>query len=152
MKIYKGFGMRKSVNFVSRSLSRIILVASLALASNAYASGHGGGSEGGGGGGGGAYESLAPFTVNLVGLQQMLQVTFTLKLAKTEAGEKVKMHMPAIRHKMILLMSVKTPEQILSSEGKLALIEEIKAAVNKVLDVNETEGVSDVLFNSIIVQ
>jgi len=141
--------MQKSVSYVFRRCLPIVLLASFLVAPNAQASGHGGGGEGGGGG---AYEKLEPFTVNLVGLKQMLQVSFTLKLAKPEAGEKVKFNMPLIRHKMITLMSAKTADQILSSEGKLQLIQEIKVAINKALSLDEAEGISDVLFSSIIVQ
>lgn len=109
--------------------------------------------EGGGeGAGNGAYEKLEPFTVNLVGLRQVIQVAVTLKLAKPEAGEKVKLYMPVIRHEMILLLSGKSAEQVGSSEGKQRLILETRAAVNKAIESNAKEGIADVLFEQIIIQ
>ena len=108
--------------------------------------------EKGGGEGGGGYERLEPFTVNLVGLHQVIQISVTLKPAKPEVGEKIKLYMPAIRHEIILLLSAKTPEQVQSSEGKQKLILETRYAANKALGLTSKDGVSDVLFESIIIQ
>lgn len=142
--------MQKSVSYLSRKCLRALLLTSFVVASSAHASGHGGGGEGGGGAS--AYEKLEPFTVNLVGLKQIIQVSLTLKLAKPDAGEKVKFYMPVIRHEMILLLSEKTADQVQSPEGKLKLIQETKLAVNKAVSLDEKDGVADVLFDSIIIQ
>jgi flagellar FliL protein len=110
-------------------------------------------SEGGGGeGGGGAYTKLEPFTVNLVGLTQVIQLVVTLKMAKPEAGEKVKLYMPVIRHGMILLLSSKSADQVSSAVGKQQLIKETVATVNRAIESNAKEGVADALFESIIIQ
>jgi flagellar FliL protein len=120
---------------------------SLLVAVNANAS------EGGGGeGGGGAYTKLEPFTVNLVGLTQVIQLVVTLKMAKPEANEKVKLYMPAVRHNMILLLSSKSAEQVSSAVGKQQLIKETISAVNRAIESNAKEGVADALFESIIIQ
>jgi flagellar FliL protein len=103
-------------------------------------------------GDGGGYERLEPFTVNLVGLHQVIQVAVTLKPAKPEVGEKIKLYMPVIRHEIILLLSAKTPEQIQSSEGKQKLIVETRVAANRALGLTSKDGVADVLFESIIIQ
>lgn len=109
-------------------------------------------SEGGGEGGGGAYTKLEPFTVNLVGLTQVIQLVVTLKMAKPEAGEKVKLYMPVVRHNMILLLSSKSAEQVGSAAGKQQLIKETVAAVNHAIEENAKDGVADALFESIIIQ
>ncbi|MDD5328416.1 MAG: flagellar basal body-associated FliL family protein [Sulfuricella sp.] len=101
---------------------------------------------------GGMYAKLEPFTVNLLGLSQYLQVAVTLKLAKPEAEEAVKANMPIIRHEFILLLSSKEASQISSFEGKQKLMEEAKQAVNKVLKSTEKEGVASTLFESFIIQ
>lgn len=139
--------MQKLVGFILRSGLILTLGVTLLGATHAQAE-HGGG----GGGGAGAYEKLEPFTVNLVGLKQMIQISVTLKLAKPEVGEKVKLYMPAIRHEMILLLSGKTAAQVETSEGKQRLIGETKAAVNRAVGLDEKEGVADVLFEQIIIQ
>ncbi len=136
--------MQKSAGFISRKCLAFLILTSLLAAANANAQE--------GGGGGGAYQKLEPFTVNLVGLKQVIQLSVTLKLAKPEAGEKVSLYTPAIRHAMILLLSGKTLEQVETSAGKQLLIKETKAAVNKAIESDAKEGVADVLFESIIIQ
>jgi flagellar FliL protein len=111
-------------------------------------------SEGGGGGGGGndLLAKVEAITVNLGTTPQYIQVEMTLKLAKLEVGERVKLYMPVIRHKMILLLSSKDAEQLGPIEGKQKLVQEAKEAVNQALELNEKEGVTDVLFSSFIIQ
>lgn len=137
--------MQKSVSFVLRRVFALLCLASLFVAVNAYA-------EGGGKEGGGAYQTLEPFTVNLVGLKQVIQLTVTLKLAKPDAGARVSLYSPVIRHAMIVLLSGKTPEQVETPAGKQLLIKETKVAINKAIELDAKEGVADVLFESIIVQ
>lgn len=136
--------MQKSVGFILRRCLALLLLTSLFVVANAQASE--------GGGGGGAYEKLEPFTVNLVDAGKVIQVVLTLKLAKPESGEKVKLFMPVIRHEMILLLSGKTSAQLESSAGKQRLIVETKAVANKAIELSPKEGVSDVLLESIIIQ
>lgn len=137
--------MRKSVGLVLRSGS-ILMVAALLMMSNAFAQG------GGGGDGGGNYEKLEPFTVNLAGLHQVIQIAVTLKLASPEAKLKVGFYRPAIRHAVILLLSSKTSEELETAEGKQRLIVEIKTAVNKAVELSAKDGVAEVLLESIIIQ
>ncbi len=138
--------MQKSVSSILRKFLTLLLLAPIFMAAGANAEG------GGEGGSNGAYEKLEPFTVNLVGLRQVIQVSLTLKLAKPEAGEKVKTYMPVIRHEMILLLSGKSAEQVETSAGKQRLILETRAAVNKAIESNAKEGIADVLFEQIIIQ
>jgi flagellar FliL protein len=137
--------MRKSVGLVLRSGS-ILMVAALLMMSNVFAQG------GGGGEGGGSYEKLEPFTVNLAGLHQVIQVAITLKLVSLEAAPKVALYRPAIRHAVIVLLSSKTAEELETGEGKKKLITEIKAAVNKAVELSAKDGVAEVLLESIIIQ
>lgn len=136
--------MQQSVSYILRRCFAFLFLAMFLVAANANASE--------GGGGGGAYERLEPFTVNLVGLTQVIQLVVTLKMARPEAGEKVKLYMPVIRHGMILLLSSKTSAQIETAEGKQRLIQETIATVNHAIELTPKEGVADVLFESIIIQ
>ncbi|MDD4911338.1 MAG: flagellar basal body-associated FliL family protein [Sideroxydans sp.] len=132
-----------------RLLMRVGLLGALCLvAPSSFASGGGGGGEAGAS----AYTRLDPFTVNLQGLKQVIQVAITLKMAKPEAAEKAKLYMPAIRNDIIYLLSSKTPEQLGTPEGKERLLVETRRAVNKALELNSKEGVAEVLFESIIIQ
>lgn len=138
--------MKKSLGVVLHKCLALLMLGSFLLASNAHAQSSGGGE------GGGAYEKMEPYTVNLVGLVQVLQVAATLKMAKPEAGPKVKMYMPAIRHEIIILLGGKTAAQIESAAGKQQLINEIRAIINKVIGSDTKEGVADVLLEQIIIQ
>lgn len=130
-----------------RKTAHFILFVTALFSVNANASGGGGGGEGAS-----AYERVEPLTVNLMGLQQYLQVSITLKLAKPEAAEKVKFHMAAIRNNLIYLLSEKTAEEISTMEGKQRLLVEARAAVNKAIGLEAAEGVADVLFETFIIQ
>lgn len=137
--------MQRSVGFILRGCLTFLFLTSLLVAANANA-------QEGGGEGGGLYQKLEPFTVNLVGLTQVIQLSITLKLAKPEVGARVNLYIPAIRHAMIMLLSGKTAEQVQTSEGKQKLIAETKTAINKAIGLDAKEGVADVLLQSIIIQ
>ncbi|MEI7841619.1 MAG: flagellar basal body-associated FliL family protein [Gallionellaceae bacterium] len=138
--------MKKSLDFILHKLLPLLMLSSFLLMTNAQAQSSGGDA------GGGAYVKMEPYTVNLVGLMQVVQVAATLKMAKPEAGVKAKLYMPAIRHEVIILMSGKTAAQIESSAGKQQLINEIRVIVNKVIGLDAKEGVADVLLEQIIIQ
>ncbi len=137
--------MQKSIGFVLRRSFAILFLALCCASISANAEEKKEGDSGG-------YERLEPFTVNLVGLHQVIQISLTLKPAKPDVSDKIKLYMPAIRHEIILLLSSKTPEQVQSSEGKQKLIVETRVAANKALGLTSKDGVADVLFESIIVQ
>ncbi len=138
--------MQNSNSLFLRSGLAFLFFTLLVVTATAFAS------EKGGEGGGGGYERLEPFTVNLVGLRQMIQISVTLKPAKPDVSDKIKLYMPVIRHEIILLLSGKTVEQMQSSEGKQKLILETRYAANKALGLTSKDGVADVLFESIIIQ
>lgn len=141
--------MQKSGGYVlRRCLSALLILTSFFVVAAANAEGSKEGE--------GLYHKLEPFTVNLAGMKQVIQVAVTLKLAKAEADPKVSLYLPAIRHEVILLLSSKAAEELQTSEGKKKLILETRAAVNKALELKPQEavkeGVSEVLFESIIIQ
>lgn len=137
--------MHKSVGTSLHKLFSILLVVLLAFTASAYA-------QEGGKEGESMYHKLEPFTVNLVGMTQVVQVVVTLKLANPEIDPKVGLYLPAIRNQMILLLSSKTAQDLETTEGKSKLIAESKVAVNKALETKPQNGVTDVLFESIIIQ
>jgi len=134
--------MQKSVGGILRGGLILLLLA--VLSANA--------SEGGGKEGEGLYQKLDPFTVNLAGLTQVIQMSITLKLAKPETGAKVILYTPAVRHAVILLLSEKNAEQLSTPEGKKRLILETRAAINKAIELNVKEGVAEVLLESVLIQ
>ena len=71
--------------------------------------------------------TLETFTVNLQPdpETQYLQTDITLKVGSAEAGEFLKLHMPEVRNRLLLLLSSKKASDLLTLEGKKALSTEI---------------------------
>lgn len=78
---------------------------------------------------------LEPFLVNLADADEprFVKTTFQLGLAE-DLGEEGKnsISIPAMRDSIITLLSTKTAQQILTSEGKEKLREEIRSRVNAI--------------------
>ena len=77
------------------------------------------------------------FTVNLQREEgdQYLQAGITLKVLDPDLELKIKNSMPEIRSKMLFLLSSKKPSELVSSEGKAVLVEQIIAEVDGILGV-----------------
>ena len=67
--------------------------------------------------------------------------------------EDVKLHMPAIRDRVIMLLSSKSEDSLLDASGKELLREELLAAVQDVLTENTGEpGVEAIYFTNFVMQ
>ncbi len=82
--------------------------------------------------------SLEPFLVNLADTEnpRFLKVTFRLGLSEAKLGEELAadpVALAAARDTIISLLSTKTADQILTSEGKDHLRDEVRTKVNAVL-------------------
>lgn len=111
-------------------------------------------SSGGGdnGAGGALYAKLGTFTVNLQNLSEVLQTDISVKLPNAQILDTIKMYLPFIKHELILLLSSQNAQEISTVAGKQKLIKETKTAVNRALHVDPKDGVSDVLFESFVIQ
>jgi flagellar FliL protein len=71
---------------------------------------------------------LDPFTVNLTDrdVDRFAQIGINLQVEDAHAAEEMKGYMPAIRNSILLILSHKSSEQLLSLEGKEKLAEEIR--------------------------
>ena len=108
------------------------------------------------------YIPMEPFTVNLVPEtgDQYLQVTINVEAEDAAVGEKMKIHMPKLRNKIMLILSSKKPSEIAPREGKEQLANEIKESINSVIGGGEPakgkktveDPVKEVLFTSFIIQ
>jgi flagellar FliL protein len=74
-----------------------------------------------------AYLPMDNMVVNLAdpGGERVAQVGITLEVTDAHAADSVKAYMPTIRSAVLMLLSRKTSEEMLSPEGKQKLIEEI---------------------------
>jgi flagellar FliL protein len=98
---------------------------------------------------------LDPFTVNLQpeNGEQYLQIAFTLQVSDLEEVELVKLNMPKVRSRLLLLLSSKKASELNTGEGKKLLAGEIIAQVNEPFEERgEQQEVTDVLFTSFIIQ
>ena len=73
------------------------------------------------------YLPMDNMVVNLAdpGGERVAQVGITLEVRDTKAADSVKAYMPTIRSGVLMLLSQRTAEQLLSAEGKQKLIEDI---------------------------
>jgi flagellar FliL protein len=116
--------------------------------------GHGG--EGGEGGEGGSKEKKAPaefghmvtldqFTVNLTSpgsnTPRFVRVNVSLEVVNEEVEAEVNAKIPQVRNAVIDLFNSKRPADLANAEGRDALKEEIKSAINGFLTRGRVKGV-----------
>jgi flagellar FliL protein len=83
------------------------------------------------------FVKFEPFTVKLQAENQQeayLQATPELQVLDAPTGERVKQYNPAIRHKVLLLLSGKKPSDFATPQGVQRLSNEIREAINLILD------------------
>ncbi|MDD3353958.1 flagellar basal body-associated FliL family protein [Zoogloea sp.] len=110
---------------------------------------------------------LEQFTVNLSPEEgeHFLQATMVLRVSDPKIGDSLKLYMPELKHRVIMLLSSKLPSELATADGREVLADEIKDEANDVLGYTpnpkkknkrsrpEDDGpVLAVLFNQFIVQ
>jgi len=98
---------------------------------------------------------MEPFTVNLQQetVEQYLQVQFTLQVADQAQVETIKLYMPLVRSRLLLLLSSKKASELSTPEGKKQLQDEIVAAVKQPFTPQSAPiGVTGVFFTSFVIQ
>lgn len=77
-----------------------------------------------------SYSTLDPFTVNLAdpGGERFVQLSVVLAMVDTAASNKVTDSLPAVRNAILMLLSTKTSQELLTLEGKTKLAAEIAIA------------------------
>jgi flagellar FliL protein len=101
------------------------------------------------------FVQLEQFTVNLQPDEgdQYLQTALTLKVADNETVDLLKLHMPELRNRILLLLSSKKASQIATLDGKQRLAEELAAQARLPFSAGGTpQAVATVLFTSFVVQ
>ncbi len=101
------------------------------------------------------YLPLDTFTVNLndTGQERYLQVTINLELIDAATAEALKRQMPSLRNKVLLHLSSKAADELLSREGKEKLATELADEMRKSLEgTSPTKGLEQVLFSQFVIQ
>jgi len=109
-------------------------------------------SGGGGGEGGGLYAKIGTFTTNLQNISEFLQIDISVKMTAPAVLENIKMYLPYVKHELILLLSSQDSKELATVAGKQKLMELTKVAVNKAIKLDQKDGVSDILFESFVIQ
>ncbi len=99
--------------------------------------------------------SMEDFTVNLQPDpdEKFLQLNLSLQLPNPEAVEVIKVHMPVVRSRILLLLTSKNATEVSTIEGKQELTDEIIAEVKKPFVAGgKPQEVLGVFFNSFVIQ
>ncbi|MCU6377233.1 flagellar basal body-associated protein FliL [Morganella morganii] len=102
------------------------------------------------------YFPLEAFTISLKpsvpGSPKILYIGLTLKLANETSKQNIEKFLPEIRSRLLMLFSHQEPGDLLNDEGKQRLMSEIKDAINKSLNGQDSIQITDVLFNAFILR
>jgi flagellar protein FliL len=91
------------------------------------------------------FTTLDPFTVNLLDErgERFAQIGLTLEVQDSKADNLVKDKLPAVRNAVLLLISSKRIEDLLTPEGKARLAEEVRTAIGTSIGWDGAEEVLD---------
>lgn len=101
------------------------------------------------------FVALDSFTVNLQPDPQdhYLQIGITLQVPGKEEAELMKLHMPQVRSRLLLLLSSKKASDISNVEGKNKLAQEIAEQVKLPFKPEGTpQTITNVFFTSFVIQ
>lgn len=102
------------------------------------------------------FVTLEPFTVNLQredASPQYLQVGLALKVTDADFVEAIKLHMPEVRNRILLLLSSKKASELATAEGKKTLSTELSREVLQPLAGSvPARDLDSVLFTSFVIQ
>jgi flagellar FliL protein len=131
--------------FRGLALSLWLLGASGGLSANA---GGGGGEETGV-----SYLPLEPITVNLEERKHYLKVDVQILMDSKDNAEKVKIHIPAIRHMLIMMLANRKAEEIAAIEERESIRKQASESTEKLLEEwNLDRGFEDVFITDFLIQ
>lgn len=94
---------------------------------------------------------LETMIVNLAdeGGKRYLRVTMALELSGPDAAESINMRLPQVRDTILTILPTKTFKDVSTTDGKVALRNEIMGAVNRLINKGR---VSNIYFTEFVVQ
>jgi flagellar FliL protein len=97
-------------------------------------------------------EFTPKFTVNLTEPRKYLMVNVQLLAEGASTVERIKKHMPALRHELIMLFTGRASDQLQTMEQREALRQETIVAVRKTLEkLENSDGFRDVFFTEFLI-
>ncbi|MBE0436364.1 MAG: flagellar basal body-associated FliL family protein [Methylomicrobium sp.] len=99
------------------------------------------------------YLEMSPkFTVNLDVPRKYLLINVQLMVEGKDNMEKIKKHLPALRHELIMLYSGRNANELGTKEQREALrLESVKAVRNALDKYDNSDGFRDVFFSEFLV-
>ena len=99
------------------------------------------------------YLEMAPkFTVNLAEPKKYLLINVQLLVEGESASTKIKKHLPALRHELIMLLSGRSADSLQTMQQREALRQEALLAFGKTLEKHESgDGLKDVFFTEFLI-
>lgn len=136
------------------AVARVLCLACALMAGSQGFANEGGGHGGGGEGEGGVeYLPLEAILVNLEGKRHYLRADIQLLVDNQADADKIKAHMPAIRHALIMLFSNRDPHQIAAVAEREKLRQAALEQVILSLEKHGAEhGLEDLFFTDFMVQ
>lgn len=101
------------------------------------------------------YVPMEMFTVNLrtADQERYLQLNMNLAVVDPATANILKLQMPAIRNRVLLLLSSKGVDELLTREGKEKLAAELATEIRLTIEgPGPTKGLQQVLFSSFVIQ
>lgn len=101
------------------------------------------------------FVTMDTFTVNLQDKpdERLLQLDMSLQVASPEVAELLKVQMPAVRNRLLMLLTSKKSIEISTAEGKKQLSSQIAAEVRKPFITGaQPQNVLGVFFTSFVIQ
>jgi flagellar FliL protein len=99
------------------------------------------------------YLPLQSLLVNLEGKRHYLRADIQLLIDSKAHAEKIKAHMPPIRHALIMLFSNRNPEHLAVAEEREKLRQAALQDVTKALQkYGASEGLKDLFFTDFLIQ
>ena len=102
-----------------------------------------------------SFVPLEPFTVNLQpeNGDQYLQVGLVLKVTESSTASAIKLYMPEMRNRILLLLSSKKASEVSTVAGKQQLSAEIMGEARQPIPSQEDkQGIVGVFFTSFVIQ
>jgi flagellar FliL protein len=101
------------------------------------------------------FHTLEPFTVNLAeeNGDHYLQVSVVFQVADEKVVDQVKVYLPVIRNRVLLLLSAKRPSELSSAEGKQKLVDELVGAARASIPGTEADrGITGAFLGAFVIQ
>jgi flagellar FliL protein len=100
------------------------------------------------------YLTIEPFVVNLQPENGdfYLQVSMTLQLPTQKTADTLKLYMPQVRSRLLMLLSSKKSSELITSDGKEKLRDDIIDELSEPFSGNRGLIITDVAYTSFVIQ